>query len=101
MQELKLLPQDIENQYNFLWVVDFPLFAKKEESFQDLNAGKSWKNRIDFDSLSSLLGGKYVSEHHPFTAPHPDYVHLLDVDPSKVKGQHYDIVLNGFEIGTL
>lgn len=82
MQELKLLPQDIENQYNFLWVVDFPLFAKKEESFQDLNAG-----------------GKYVSEHHPFTAPHPDYVHLLDVDPSKVKGQHYDIVLNGFEIG--
>jgi aspartyl-tRNA synthetase len=39
MKDLNLLPSDINDKYNFLWVVDFPLFARKEEAFQDLNAG--------------------------------------------------------------
>ncbi|XP_014783490.1 aspartate--tRNA ligase, mitochondrial isoform X2 [Octopus bimaculoides] len=61
--------------FNFLWVVDFPLFLPKE----------------DCDGLESA--------HHPFTAPMPEDVELLYTDPLKVKGQHYDLVLNGHEIG--
>ena len=39
------------------------------------------------------------SAHHPFTAPHPDDIHLLYSNPSAVRGLHYDLVLNGSEIG--
>ncbi len=63
------------NQWNFLWVVDFPLMSYDEE-----------KNH-------------YVATHHPFTAPVPEDVALLDSDPKKVRGQHYDVVLNGMELG--
>ncbi|MEI6084138.1 MAG: aspartate--tRNA ligase [Verrucomicrobiota bacterium] len=61
--------------WNFLWVVDFPL--------------------ISFDTEKN----QYSSTHHPFTAPVVDDVPLLATDPTKVRGQHYDIVLNGVELG--
>jgi aspartyl-tRNA synthetase len=63
------------NQWNFLWVVDFPLMSFDEEKKQ------------------------YVATHHPFTSPVPEDVALLDSDPKKVRGQHYDVVLNGMELG--
>uniref|UniRef100_A0A8C5RQN8 Aspartyl-tRNA synthetase 2, mitochondrial n=1 Tax=Laticauda laticaudata TaxID=8630 RepID=A0A8C5RQN8_LATLA len=62
--------------FHFLWVVEFPLFLPKEENPEELEAA-----------------------HHPFTAPHPLDEHLLYSDPSQVRGQHYDLVLNGNEIG--
>ena len=64
-----------KDAFAFVWVVDFPLFCWDE----------------DEERLSS--------EHHPFTAPHPDDIHLLDTDPLKVRSLAYDIVLNGFEVG--
>lgn len=62
--------------FNFLWVVDFPLFLPKEEKPEELE-----------------------SAHHPFTAPQPEDRDLLFTEPHKVRGQHYDLVLNGSEIG--
>ena len=62
-------------QYNFLWVVDFPLMSYDEAE------------------------GRYLATHHPFTAPVAEDVALLDTDPKKVRGQHYDVVLNGVELG--
>ncbi|XP_077013121.1 aspartate--tRNA ligase, mitochondrial isoform X1 [Tamandua tetradactyla] len=62
--------------FSFLWVVDFPLFLPKEEDPRELE-----------------------SAHHPFTAPHPSDIHLLYTEPEKVRSQHYDLVLNGSEIG--
>ncbi|XP_013970654.1 aspartate--tRNA ligase, mitochondrial isoform X2 [Canis lupus familiaris] len=62
--------------FSFLWVVDFPLFLPKEEKPEKLE-----------------------SAHHPFTAPHPSDVQLLYSEPEKVRSQHYDLVLNGNEIG--
>lgn len=62
--------------FSFLWVVDFPLFLPKEEN-----------------------PGELESAHHPFTAPHPRDIHLLHTEPEKVRSQHYDLVLNGSEIG--
>ena len=64
-----------DDQWNFLWVVDFPL--------------------ITFDREAN----RYLSTHHPFTAPVAEDVPLLDTEASKVRGQHYDIVLNGVELG--
>jgi len=61
--------------WNFLWVVDFPL--------------------ITFDREAN----RYLATHHPFTAPVPEDISLLDTEPAKVRGQHYDIVLNGVELG--
>jgi len=63
------------DQYNFLWVIEFPLML--------------W----DADEQ------RYISAHHPFTAPVVEDQPLLATDPSKVRGQHYDIVLNGVELG--
>ncbi|KAF0880903.1 SYDM protein, partial [Crocuta crocuta] len=62
--------------FSFLWVVDFPLFLPKEEN-----------------------PGELESAHHPFTAPHPSDIHLLYTEPKQVRSQHYDLVLNGSEIG--
>jgi aspartyl-tRNA synthetase len=63
------------SQWNFLWVVDFPLMSYDEER-------KS-----------------YVATHHPFTAPVAEDAAYLDSDPKRVRGQHYDVVLNGMELG--
>ncbi len=62
--------------HHFLWVVDFPLFLPGEED----------THRIE-------------SAHHPFTAPHPEDAHLLATFPLQVRGLHYDLVLNGSEVG--
>uniref|UniRef100_A0A3B3VMQ4 Aspartyl-tRNA synthetase 2, mitochondrial n=1 Tax=Poecilia latipinna TaxID=48699 RepID=A0A3B3VMQ4_9TELE len=64
------------DSFNFLWVVDFPLFLPKEDKPEELE-----------------------SAHHPFTAPQPEDRELLFTEPHKVRGQHYDLVLNGSEIG--
>src|SRR5260370_16652055 len=61
--------------WNFLWVVNPPLFEFDDEK-------KGW-----------------VAAHHAFTRPHDDCIELLDKDPGKVLCYRYDLVLNGFEIG--
>ena len=61
--------------WKFLWVIDFPLMHFEEEE------------------------GRYVASHHPFTAPVEEDLPLLESEPKKVRGQHYDIVLNGVELG--
>jgi aspartyl-tRNA synthetase len=63
------------DQFNFLWVVDFPLMSYDEEE------------------------KRFVSTHHPFTSPVEEDIPLLDSNPHAVRGQHYDIVLNGVELG--
>ncbi len=63
------------DDWKFLWVVDFPLMSYDEAE------------------------NRYVATHHPFTAPVAEDAALLDSDPKKVRGQHYDVVLNGMELG--
>lgn len=63
------------NQYNFLWVVDWPMFEWSEEE------------------------GRYMSAHHPFTLPQEETEYELEGDLSKVRAVAYDIVLNGYELG--
>jgi aspartyl-tRNA synthetase len=63
------------DQFNFLWVVEFPLLSFDKEM------------------------NRWYSSHHPFTAPVADDIPLLKTDPKKVRGQHYDIVVNGVELG--
>jgi aspartyl-tRNA synthetase len=58
-----------------LWVLDFPLLERDEET------------------------GRYHAMHHPFTAPKPGQMELLDTDPGAVRANAYDLVLNGNEIG--
>ena len=62
-------------RYNFLWVTDFPMFEKDEET------------------------GQLKAMHHPFTNPKVEDIPLLDTEPEKVKADAYDIVLNGVELG--
>jgi aspartyl-tRNA synthetase len=64
-----------DNSMRFLWVVDFPLFEYSAEE------------------------RRMVSVNHPFTAPHPDDVHLLETEPLKARALAYDMVLNGQEMG--
>ena len=63
------------DQFNFLWVVDFPLMSYDPEM------------------------ERWYSSHHPFTSPVVEDIPLLKDDPLKVRGQHYDIVVNGVELG--
>jgi aspartyl-tRNA synthetase len=65
----------VENGWQPLWVVDFPLFERDRES------------------------GRWQSTHHPFTAPRNEDVELLEHDPGAVRARAYDMVLNGTEIG--
>jgi aspartyl-tRNA synthetase len=69
-RELKLVD---EKAFRFVWVTDFPLFAKD--------------------------GNRWTSVNHPFTAPRDEDLALLDTDPGKVRAKAYDIVLNGTEAG--
>jgi aspartyl-tRNA synthetase len=55
---------------------------------------------VDFPLLTYDRDAKrYVASHHPFTAPVTEDIPLLDSDPKAVRGQHYDLVLNGVELG--
>ena len=63
------------DDWQFLWVIDFPLMSHDEAE------------------------NRYVATHHPFTAPVPEDAALLDSNPKAVRGQHYDVVLNGMELG--
>ncbi|PYJ80165.1 MAG: aspartate--tRNA ligase [Verrucomicrobia bacterium] len=63
------------NRFDFLWVVDFPLLSFDKEQ------------------------NRWYSSHHPFTAPVAEDIQFLTSDPKKVRGQHYDIVVNGTELG--
>ncbi|KAF9205101.1 aspartyl-tRNA synthetase 2, mitochondrial [Haplosporangium sp. Z 27] len=69
-------------QYNFLWIEGFPLFSPTEDTPTNENG--------DY---------RLSATHHPFTAPVAEDLHLLTSSPEKVRGQHYDLVLNGVEIG--
>ncbi|KAI9324003.1 aspartate--tRNA ligase [Obelidium mucronatum] len=70
-----------EDQWNFLWVVDFPLFTPVA------------------DAVAGSGAAVLESTHHPFTAPMDEDAHLLHTNPELCRAQHYDIVLNGCEIG--
>ncbi|MHC4914282.1 MAG: aspartate--tRNA ligase, partial [Planctomycetota bacterium] len=65
-----------DGEFKFLWVTDFPLFAWSEEQ-------KRW-----------------VSEHHPFTAPYWEDLEVLEEAPGKVRSQSYDLVLNDWEMAS-
>lgn len=64
-----------DSKYELLWVTDFPMFEKDEET------------------------GALKPMHHPFTHPKTDEIPMLDEDPSKVNAYAYDIVINGYEAG--
>ena len=63
------------SQFNFLWIVDWPMFEWSEEE------------------------GRYMSAHHPFTLPTEESAHELEGDLSKVRAVASDVVLNGYELG--
>lgn len=71
-KELGLIDQ---TKFNFLWITDWPLLEYGEEE------------------------GRYYAAHHPFTMPVREDLPYLDTDPSKVRAQAYDLVLNGYELG--
>jgi aspartyl-tRNA synthetase len=71
-EQLKLIP---ENSFNFVWVIDFPLFEYDEEE------------------------KRYVAIHHMFTSPKDEDMHLLESDPLAVRAKAYDLALNGIELG--
>ena len=71
-KELDLIDSD---KFNFLWVIDWPMFEWSEEE------------------------GRYMSAHHPFTLPQEETAYELEGDLAKVRAIAYDIVLNGYELG--
>ena len=64
-----------KNQYNFLWVTEFPLLEWSDEE------------------------NRFQAMHHPFTMPMEEDLQYIDTDPGRVRAKAYDIVLNGTEIG--
>lgn len=71
-EEMGLIDHD---KFNFLWIVDFPLFEWSDEE------------------------NRYVSTHHPFTMPYEEDIEYMESDMSRVRAKAYDIVLNGVELG--
>ncbi|WP_022670380.1 aspartate--tRNA ligase [Hippea alviniae] len=71
-KKLKLANED---EFNFVWVVDFPLFEWNEDE------------------------NRWEAMHHPFTSPKEEDLEYLETDPARVKARAYDITLNGVEIG--
>ncbi|MGI6559588.1 MAG: aspartate--tRNA ligase [Limnochordia bacterium] len=71
-RKLDLIPQD---QFSFLWVLDFPLFEWDEEE------------------------KRFVSVHHPFTSPLDEDLELVETNPAAAHSKSYDLVLNGYELG--
>jgi aspartyl-tRNA synthetase len=63
-----------KDAWSVLWVIDFPLFEKDEET------------------------GEIIFVHHPFCSPHPEDLQYFDSDPTRVRAQTYDLVMNGNEI---
>ncbi|MCK9198155.1 MAG: aspartate--tRNA ligase [Bacilli bacterium] len=72
----KKFKQDLLVGYDMLWIIDFPLF--------------------DYDYENHT----YSSTHHPFTRPYDEDIPLLYTNPHKVRAHHYDLVLNGYELGS-
>lgn len=62
-------------EFAFCWIVDFPLFAKGDD-------------------------GNWTPEHHMFTSPQKEFIKDMEKDPGKVKGDLFDVVLNGTELGS-
>jgi aspartyl-tRNA synthetase len=71
-KELDLIP---EGMFRGLWVIDFPMFDWNEDA------------------------GRWVSEHHPFTAPLASHLDILETDPGNCLSSGYDLVINGAEVG--
>jgi aspartyl-tRNA synthetase len=69
-------PPVFEGGLNYIWVVDFPLFEGLDDA------------------------GRAIPAHHPFTMPHPEDIEKLESDPLSVRSQAYDLVLNGWELGS-
>jgi aspartyl-tRNA synthetase len=69
-------PPVSQGPYTYAWITEFPLFEGLDDA------------------------GNPVSAHHPFTMPHPDDMEKLDSDPLSVRSQSYDLVLNGWELGS-
>ena len=65
-----------EGPHKYVWVTEFPLFEGVDEN------------------------GNLQAAHHPFTMPHPDDMDLIETDPLKVRSRAYDLVLNGWELGS-
>ena len=65
-----------DGPHHYVWVTEFPLFEGIDDE------------------------GNLQAAHHPFTMPHPDDLELLSIDPVKVRSQAYDLVLNGWELGS-
>ncbi|MEE1133071.1 MAG: aspartate--tRNA ligase [Caryophanon sp.] len=64
-----------ESKFEFLWIIDWPLFEYDAEE------------------------GRYYAAHHPFTRPFDEDIELMETNPAAVRAQAYDIVLNGYELG--
>ena len=71
-QKLELIN---ENSFEFTWITEFPMFEYSETE------------------------GRFIANHHPFTAPLPEDIPVLKTDPGRVRARAYDLVLNGSEIG--
>ena len=65
-----------EGPHHYVWVTEFPMFEGIDEE------------------------GHLMAAHHPFTMPHPEDLELIETDPLRVRSQAYDLVLNGWELGS-
>ncbi len=72
-KRLEMIP---EGTFKFAWITDFPLFEYSEED------------------------KRYVAAHHPFTMPHAEDMETMESDPANARAQSYDLVLNGYELGS-